>query len=123
MTDEAFDSVNSLGSMFSVAGNDIQLVFNVVDGTTGLPLNISAATCFFKMCPYGQEDVLVVTKPGIITSGVGGVFKVNLNYADIKDLDGVYTGQPGVSVTDGSPPVTKYYYPGNIVFNFSKLIQ
>lgn len=123
MTDEAFDSVNCLGSMFSVAGNDIQLVFNVVDGSTGLPLNISAATCFMKICPYGQEDMLILTKAGIITSGVGGVFKVNLNYSDIKDLNGVYTAQPGISVTDGSPPTTRYFYPGNLVLNFSALIQ
>lgn len=111
MSDTTLDSVNALGTQTIVAGGEQTFIFNCVDAN-GSPLNITGATVTIKISPYGQSNVISISKTGTITNAVGGTWKVTFSSTDTINLYGVYQFQPKVVAFDGT-----IYFPAQGILN------
>ncbi len=117
MNNESLEEVNSLGSITMIGGSDMTFIFNCVNDV-GAVVNLTGATVSMKISPYGQSNVTSLTKTGIITSTVGGIWKIVLGFSDTNTLYGVYQCQPKIVDFSGG-----IFYPGQFILNIVSLIQ
>jgi hypothetical protein len=87
----SYQSINSLDEIAFIAGTEYVLEFTVTD-EFGAPIDIGAATCSWALSPYGQADILTLSKSGTIIST--SVFRITLTSADTIGLSGKYMQQP-----------------------------
>lgn len=105
-------TVNNLDDLTIIAGNNIVLTFDVIDDVSGSALDLGSDTIVWNLSPYGQPDVVILTKSGVIDSVVTGRFTVTLETSDTENLSGKYKQQP--SITD---ILGESYFPaqGNVI--------
>ncbi|GIU69802.1 MAG: hypothetical protein KatS3mg002_1038 [Candidatus Woesearchaeota archaeon] len=94
-----FETVNSLKEIFFIGGTTYTLKFICLDSNNN-PINLSSATCYWGLSPYGT-DFPLITKTGSIVNT--NTFEVYLSNTDTKNLSGKYTHQP------------KIVFPNNVV--------
>lgn len=92
MSFTTFSTINSIPEIAFIAGTDYTIEFTVYDATTGSPADLGAATCSWKMSPYGKESVITLSKSGSVTGT--STFEVHLVAADTLSLSGIYVHQP-----------------------------
>ena len=97
----SYADINKLGEFILIGGTDFTMTFRVFDAETGSPANLSAATCSWKMCPTGKENIVILSKTGTV-SGDFTYFTVHLTADDTLYLNGTFEHQP--LVVDGSTP-------------------
>jgi hypothetical protein len=95
----SYQSINSLEEVAFIAGTNYTLSFTVTD-EYGAPINIEAATCTWVLSPYGQPDILSLSKEGDIKSA--SVFDVVLDAEDTLTFSGKYMQQPIVEDFSGN---------------------
>ena len=86
---------------FQFIGGTLQeLTFDVYDNASA-PLDLSNATCYWVMSPYGNPQYATLTINGAITASVTNQFKVVVSGSSTENLQGKYTHQPVVLDYDG----------------------
>ncbi len=91
MTDAPYDEINSLESLPLIAGNDFTFKYDVYD-EDGVALDISGATTYLLLSPYGQPDYAQVQVSGTVT-GLN-TFQCSLSSVLSRNLSGWYIQQP-----------------------------
>jgi hypothetical protein len=85
----------TLPEIIFVAGTKQVLNFDIY--TSGcIALDISSATCTWKLSRYGQSDS-VLSKNGVVSGSPVNRFVVTLDSADTATLDGKFIQQPKVT--------------------------
>ena len=103
-----FDSLstNTLESFQFIGGTLQELTFDVYDSASAA-LDLSAATCYWVMSPYGNPQYATLTISGSMSGSTLNQFKVIITRSSTETLHGKYTQQPVVLDYDG-----KEYRPG-----------
>ena len=110
MSNTSYSEINNLEEISFIAGNDFTFKYEAFDDD-GLPLDISGATTYLLLSPYGQPDYTEVQVSGTVT-GVN-TFQCVLTSTLSKDLSGWYVQQP-VMVSFGGTE----YRPSQGLINF-----
>jgi len=97
MTIPTFTSfqVTSLREVTFIGGTYTELHFDVYDESEN-PLDISAFTYTWLLCPYGQPSIISLTKTGYYRGDIPthNRFSVYLYSGDTENLSGKYIQQP-----------------------------
>ncbi len=107
MSNSSLESINNLPEVFYIAGQDETFYFYVFDAN-GAPLNITGATCSWKLFPLGQTGIssaVVLSLSGVITDAPNGVWKVSIPGSNTLSFYGCYQQVPKIISFDN----TKYY--------------
>jgi hypothetical protein len=89
-------TANDLDEISFIAGSEQELQFDLYDSASAL-LNLSSATCSWKMCQYGDPSYAVVSKSGsyvTISASPINRFTVLLTSSDTDSLSGMFQHQP-----------------------------
>lgn len=91
MTYNAYTSINSLGEIPLIAGNQMTLTFPCYqeDGVT--PLTITGYTAKVAIAKYGQNETTILTKDGTVSENS---FTITLFNTDTANMFGKYIYQP-----------------------------
>ena len=93
MTFALYANINVLEPVSFIAGTEYIFTYTVYENDGISPVDISAATVFLSVCPYGRPDYESIYKAGVLT-GNPGEFTVTLEYDDTKSLQGKFIQQP-----------------------------
>jgi len=99
-------TINTLESFQFIGGTSQELTFDIYDSASA-PLDLSAATCYWVMSPYGNPQYATLTISGSMSGSITNQFKVIITGSSTETLQGKYTQQPVVLDYDG-----KEYRPG-----------
>lgn len=97
-----YSEVNNLEKTIFIGGTQFIFTFKLWD-ENGSPLNVSAGTCKWVLCPYGDPNYAVITKTtangGISIIASGGINEpsqmiVTLTVNDTLSLSGEFIQQP-----------------------------
>ena len=99
----SYDTLNNLQEISFIAGSSKLLTFEcyMQDGIN--PLNISNGYAKWVLCPYGEYDVSILEKEGILITA--NSFTVQLNSTDSLSLSGKYIQQ--ITVMDSAGNIFK----------------
>lgn len=92
-----FSSINSLGDFSFIGGTTYTLKFTVND-QSGSAIDLSTATCRWKLAQYGTDNVILSKTGSVIATNI---FEVLLSSADTSSLSGKYSHQPTVEFATG----------------------
>ena len=92
----SYDILNNLEEKSFIGGTDQLYTFVCYQADGANLLDISGGSAEWKLCPYGEFNVNILTKAGVLTDA--NTFTVTLNASDTLTLNGKYVQQ--VSVTD-----------------------
>lgn len=96
-----YENLNNLDVLELRAGSDKVLTVTCYQEDGVNLLNITGGTFVWKLCPYGQFDMNVLTIAGVIVVPEElSKFTVTISKADTLSLSGKYTQQ--IEVTDNS---------------------
>jgi hypothetical protein len=84
-------TVNDLTEFSFIAGSKKTLTFDITNN--GVDMDLSGATCSWKLSPYGQTTA-VLTKSGSVSGSPINRFVITLESADTATLSGKYVQQP-----------------------------
>ena len=96
-TNVTFSTLNSLGDISFIGGAHYTLKFTCVD-QTGSGIDLSTATCSWKLAPYGTDYAIVSKAGSVITINS---FEILLTPNDTVNLSGKYSHQPIVTFSNG----------------------
>jgi hypothetical protein len=88
--------INNLEEIAMIGGDQQTIIVQVLDETTGSPVDLSSATTSIVFSTYGQPDSVVLTKSGSVSGSYNNYFTSTLLLNDTKYLSGMYTYQPVV---------------------------
>ena len=97
MTQTSYFTINSLKEFSFIAGDEQILIFSFVNDL-GIPIDITTGIGrFWKMSPYGQPDIVSISKTTTDTTIVdSSTFSINLLGIDTSILSGKYMHQVGL---------------------------
>ena len=116
MSITSYDAINNLQEISMIAGNDKILSFSVYQEDQINPLDIANGYVTWTLCPYGEYNIKVLEKAGVIT-GLN-TFTITLTEEDTITLSGKYIQQPTVVDSNGST-----FRPGQGVLIISPAIS
>jgi len=91
-----YENLNNMEELELRAGSDKVLTFSCYQSDGVNPLNITGGSLSWKLCPYGQFGINVLTIAGIIETA--STFSVTIAPSDTSSLSGKYIQQ--VEITD-----------------------
>ena len=86
-----YAQINSLDEFSFIGGTDQTLEFTVYD-QNGIAANLAAATCSWKLAPYGEPESTTLTKSGSVIAT--NIFQVYIPASDTLALEGKFMHQP-----------------------------
>jgi hypothetical protein len=92
-----FNDLNALNDIAFIGGSTYTIKFVVLD-QNGSPIDISTATCNWKLAPFGSDYVVLSKTGSIITTNS---FEIILSPADTYSLSGKYSHQPSMTFPSG----------------------
>lgn len=92
-----YANINSLGDISFIGGGNYTLKFTCVD-QSGSSVDLSSATCSWKLAPYGTDYVQISKAGSVITTNS---FEVLLTPSDTVSLSGKYSHQPIITFANG----------------------
>jgi len=92
-----FSDLNSLNEISFIGGSTYTIKF-VVTNQSGSSVDLTGATCSWKLAPFGS-DYVILSKTGSIVST--NSFEIILSPDETSDLSGKYSHQPLILFPSG----------------------
>ena len=94
----SYSTINSLGDFSFISGATYTLKFTVLN-QSGSEVDLSSATCTWKLSPYGTGSAILNKTGSVIATNI---FSISITESDTYGLAGKFTHQPIITFSNGN---------------------